>query len=255
MFRIACLLHVLIAVVSLGLTGHAGASGHTSGGEADSPRVLIYGASGRIGSKIVDEALLRGYRVSAVTRDASRLDAYKDRVEVIVSDILDPDATRELLAQFDSVIVSIGGTPTDSDPAKYIAARAADSLIDVLTPMGTDGPRLIFVGNLFTLIYADGKTLLELGRVAADNPNRAMFEGHQIALDAFRASDINWTVATPPNGLRLEGRTGAVRWGGDELLRDEDGASSQISREDFAYAVLEELEHARYIRARFNVAR
>ena len=253
MFRMLCFLQ--ISVVAL-LTGYpANADESPRAGNLEPPRVLVYGASGRIGNKIVDEALWRGYEVSGVTRSASRLDAYKGRIDIVVSDILDRDATRDLVSGFDTVIVSVGGTPNDRNPANYIAATAAESLIEVLTPMGEDGPRLIFVGNLFTLIYDDGKSLLELGRVPDDHPNRPMFEGHKIALDAFRASSIDWTIATPPNGLRLEGRTGRVRWGGDELLRDPDGTPSGISREDFAYAIFEEIEEPRYRQTRFNVAR
>lgn len=219
-------------------------------------RLLIYGASGRIGQHIVDEALARGYAVTGVTRDPARLDAYAQRINVAVGDILDRTRTAELIASHDAIIVSIGGAPGDPDPANYIAALAARSLIEVLEDFGDEGPRLIFVGNLFTLIYEDGKTLLELGRVPESHENYAMFHGHQIALNEFRASKhVNWTVATPPNGLRLEGRTGDIRWGGDTLLRDADGAPSQISREDFAFAVLEELEAGNYIRQRFNVAR
>ena len=249
------MMYLFRALAACGLLVLGAAPCSVLGGDrADS--VLIYGASGRIGAYIVDEALRRGYSVTGVSRDASRLDAYADRIAIETGDILDRDRTAELVAAHDAVIVSIGGTPRDQEPSNYIAALAAESLIDVLEPMGDDGPRLIFVGNLFTLIYEDGKTLLELGRVADTHENHAMFYGHQIALDAFRATDnVNWTVATPPNGLRLEGRTGQVRWGGDTLLRDADGKPSGISREDFAFAILEELEAGRYMRARFNVAR
>jgi len=253
MFRMLCSLPIFF--VALALSYPAAAEESSRASDAEPPSVLIYGASGRIGNKIVDEALLRGYEVSGVTRTASRLDAYKGRIDVVESDILDRDATRRLVSGFDVVIVSVGGTPTDRNPVNYIAATAAESLIEVLTPMAEDGPRLIFVGNLFTLVYRDGKSLLELNHVAEDHPNLPMFEGHQIALDAFRASTIDWTIATPPNGLRLEGRTGRVRWGGDELLRDPDGTPSGISREDFAYAIFEEIEEPRYRRTRFNVAR
>lgn len=225
--------------------------------QADRPeRLLVYGASGRIGQHIVDEALARSYEVTGVTRTRERLDSYASRINVAVGDILDRSGTAKLIEAHDAVIVSIGGTPRDSDPENYIAALAARSLIEVLEGFGSDGPRVIFVGNLFTLIYEDGKTLLELGRVSESHENYAMFHGHQIALDEFRAStNVNWTVATPPNGLRLEGRTGNIRWGGDTLLREANGAPSQISREDFAFAVLEELENGNYVRRRFNVAR
>ena len=219
-------------------------------------RLLIYGASGRIGVHIVEEALMRGYDVTGVTRSPVRLEPFSNRINIEVGDILDRDRTEELIAAHDAVIVSVGGKPASQDPERYIAALAAESLIEVLARFGEDGPRLIFVGNLFTLIYEDGKTLLELGRVAATHENYAMFHGHQIALDRFRQTDtINWTVASPPNGLRLEGRTEQLRWGGDVLLRDPDGKPSQISLEDFAVAVLYELEHGNYVRQRFNVAR
>ena len=219
-------------------------------------RVLVYGASGRIGSHIVEEGLKRGYSITGVSRDAERLQAVADEITVETGDILDRDRTRELIAAHDAVIVSIGGTPRDKNPETYIAALAAESLIEVLQSLGDEGPRLLFVGNLFTLIYQDGKTLLDLGRVDETHQYYAMFYGHQIALDAFRASEgVNWTIATPPNGLRLEGFTGNIVFGGDELLREPGGKPLEISYEDFAYGVFEELEAGRYIRQRFNVAR
>ena len=223
---------------------------------ADAKRVLVFGASGRIGSPIVEEALHRGYAVTGVTRDKTRLDAFAGRIDIEVGDILDRERLADLIAGHDAVIVSVGGAPRDKNPSQYIAALAAESLIEVLGPLGDDGPRLIFVGNLFTLEYEDGKTLLDLGRVPESHRNYAMLHGHQIALDRFRQSDgVNWTVASPPNGLRLEGRTGQVRWGGDELLRDADGKPAEISREDFAFAIFEELERGAYMKRRFNVAR
>ncbi|MEM1090727.1 MAG: NAD(P)H-binding protein [Pseudomonadota bacterium] len=219
-------------------------------------RLLIYGGSGRLGGPIVEEALLRGYEVTGVSRDPERLAAFEGRIEIVSGDILDRSSLGKLASEHDAVIVSVGGRPSDPDPAQYIAALAADSLVEALSSLGPAGPRLIFVGNLFTLKFEDDKTLLELGRVAEDHRNHAMFHGHQLALDRFRESrGVTWTVASPPNGLRLKGRTGEVRWGGDILLRDADGTPSGISREDFAFAVLEELERERYLNARFNVAR
>ncbi len=219
-------------------------------------RILIFGASGQIGSHLVEEGLKRGYSVTGVSRNPERLSGFADRIQVEAGDILDREQTRALVSTHDAVIVSVGGTPSDKNPETYIAALAAESLVDVMQTFGESGPRLIFVGNLFTLVYEDGKSLLELGRVDKSHEFYAMFYGHQIALETFRASEgVNWTVATPPNGLRLEGFTGRVRFGGDELLREPNGRPSEISREDFAYAVYEELEAGRYIRQRFNVAR
>ncbi|MEM9530190.1 MAG: NAD(P)H-binding protein [Pseudomonadota bacterium] len=221
--------------------------------EAD--RLLIFGASGRIGGALVEEALLRGYQVTGVTRDPTRLAGRWPQVQVETGDILDRNRVTELAAQHDAVLVSIGGDPAPGQqPERYIATTSVRSLLDVLEPQGSAGPRMLFVGNLYTLDVDDGKTLIDLGR-AAGHKFEVMFRSHQIALDLLRASSINWTVATPPNGLRLEGRTGQVRWGTDQLLREADGTPSTISPEDFAYAVLEELERGRYVRQRFTVAR
>ena len=238
-------------VAVFGCAGPAGTSQ-----TASALRVAVFGASGRIGSHITREALDRGYIVTGVSRDRARLEGKFENITIVEADILDRDALKAVAQAHDVLLVSIGGKPSSQEPAEYIAYRAARSLIEVLGSLGADGPRMIFVGNLFTLEYENGKTLLDLGRVAPTHENYAMFYGHQLALDAFRASEgVNWTIASPPNGLRLKGRTGKVRWGGDELIRDADGKPGTISPEDFAFAVLEELEANRYPRQRFNVAR
>ncbi len=216
--------------------------------------LLVIGASGRIGSVIVDEAIAQGYPVTGMTRNPASL--AERNIPIVVGDILQPDQMSRVLPEYDVIIVSVGGAPTDPNPERYIAATAAQALIDVLSPLGAAGPRVIFVGNVFTLENADGQTFLEAGRVDATHRNYPMFVGHQIALDAFRESQgIRWTVASPPNGLGLKGRTGEVRWGGDQVLLDEAGKPSAISREDFAYAILEEVAASRYQNLRFTVAR
>ncbi len=220
------------------------------------PRVLIYGASGRLGKPIAEEGILRNYPVTAISRDPSRLSFLDGRAAIKKGDILDRKQLRDLASSHDVIIVSVGGTPQSNDPGKYIAYKAAKSLLEVFEEKDAPDARVIFVGNLFTLEFEDGKTLLELGRVSDDHKNYAMFHGHQLALDAFRGSkNFNWTVASPPNGLRLKGRTGNVRFAGTRLLRDPDGKPSTISREDFAYAIYEELENANYVHQQFNTAR
>ncbi len=218
--------------------------------------LLVIGASGRIGGHIVQEALARGHTVSGMTRRPESLAGRYPGMTVVAGDVLDATRMRSLVSDYDTVIVSVGGRPQSPDPEQYIAATAASSLIEVLAPLGDAGPRLLFVGSVFTLKRADGRTLLESHPTVHERENYPMFLAHQIALDRFRASSgVRWTVASPPNGLRLSGRTGDLVWGDDHLLLDDDGSLAQISPEDYAYALMEEIEHARYVGRRFTVAR
>ena len=78
-------------------------------GDREISRVLIYGASGRIGGPIVEEALLRGYEVTGVSRNPVRLEHFADRINVETGDILDREHTTGLVRSHDAVIVSVGG--------------------------------------------------------------------------------------------------------------------------------------------------
>jgi putative NADH-flavin reductase len=72
-------------------------------------------------------------------------------------------------------------------------------------------------------------------------------------LEVVRGSDdVDWVYVSPPAVLEPGVRTGQYRVGRDELLVDPDGASS-ISMEDFAVALLDEVEGPRHRRIRFTV--
>lgn len=215
--------------------------------------ILIFGASGRIGGQLTDEALLRGYLVTGVSRNPEELQLKFPQIEAVKGDILDRDNLESLLTGQETVLISVGGKPTSPDAEKYIAYTAAVSLIDVLSEMGSSGPRIIFVGNVFTLSTENGEPMLERGK---DSPNYPMFKGHQLALDAFRESqNINWSIASPPNGFRLKGRTQKVRYGTDTLLLDAEGKPASISLADYAYGIFEEIDDENYLSRRFTLAR
>ncbi len=215
--------------------------------------ILIYGASGRIGGALTDEALLRGYQVTGVSRSPEKLQEKFPQINAVKGDILDRDSVKKLLSSYKTVLVSIGGKPTSPDATKYIAYQGAISLIEVLEEMGAAGPRIIFVGNVFTLRTAEGELMLERGK---EHHNYPMFMGHQMALDAFRESNnINWSIASPPNGFRLKDRTEKVRYGTDTLILNSDGKPASISLEDYAYGIFEEIIAENYLSKRFTLAR
>jgi putative NADH-flavin reductase len=75
---------------------------------------------------------------------------------------------------------------------------------------------------------------------------------HMKAFAALRASDINWTYFSPPMLIAPGVRTGEFRLGGDSLITDEQG-KSWVSFEDYAVALVDELEEPEHERSRFTI--
>lgn len=75
---------------------------------------------------------------------------------------------------------------------------------------------------------------------------------HRDALPVYRNTDLNWTYVSPAAFIEPGERTGKFRTGTDRLIVDEAG-NSKISAEDFAVAILNEVEHPHFTQRRFTV--
>ncbi|NJO12319.1 MAG: NAD(P)-dependent oxidoreductase, partial [Gammaproteobacteria bacterium] len=122
--------------------------------------------------------------------------------------------------------------------------------VEALRSLGDTAPRLIVVGGVGSLQDASGALVLE--RVpAARKPEHL---GQKAALDFYRTvEDVRWTYVSPPAVIAPGERTGRYRTALDELVRDEQG-NSRISMEDYAVALLDEVESPRHIGRRFTAA-
>lgn len=227
--------------------------GHTA--TSDGSKILVYGATGRVGSRVVNEALDRGHTVTAVSRDPSQIKQQHASLSTAKGDILDPDSVAELISGQDVVVVSVRGSVDKSkDPEKTVHRLAAEILVGVLRGKGDSAPRLIFVGGA-------GSLEIEPGVLYADNLPKFMprfirqeIEGHLLTLEYLRAADdVMWTYISPAKKFKPGKRTGVYRIGGDQMLRDEKG-KSKISMEDFAVALIDEAENSAHLRERFSVA-
>jgi putative NADH-flavin reductase len=226
-------------------------------------RVGIIGASGNIGSRVLVEAIARGHEVVAYTRSgASDRGAFWRDL-----DIFDFDALRVAVASVDVVVSSYqpGNASRDiadsvqrsiADPTAY--TRAAKNLIKALE--SRSATRAIVVGGAASLEIAPGQTtdddearLREVLRgLGVPEEYAAAVKGHRDALNLLRLSNRRWTYASPSADIHAGARTGRFRIGGDQLLVDADGRS-HISYEDFAVAILDEIEDPRHIQRRFTV--
>jgi len=232
------------------------ASGHLAA-ETDSTsiRILVYGATGKVGSQAVNEALNRGHIVTAVSRDPSRITVTHDNLTAVKGDVLDPDSVASLVAGQDVVIISVRGVLGKSkDPNDAVPRIAVENVVNVLREMEKPAPRLIHVGGSGSLVVKPGVVYADtLPMIFVPRALQTEIEGQVLALEYLRSvSDVDWTYATPAKNFTNGKRTGVFRIGGDQLLESKSGRS-RISRADFAVALIDEVENAAFIQQRFSV--
>jgi putative NADH-flavin reductase len=212
-------------------------------------RIALFGANGTIGQRILREALERGHAVTAVVRDPARFVASGENLSAVAGDVTDASSVAEAVKGHDAVISAVGPKLPDGDP--QIVVKAAHTLLDGLARAGVK--RLVVVGGAGSLEVAPGVQLLDTPEFpSAWSP---VATAHRDALDVFRAAppDLEWTYVSPAALIEPGKRTGKFRVGGDQLLSDERG-ESRISAEDYAVALLEEIENPRHVRQRMTVA-
>ncbi|MFC9425992.1 NAD(P)-dependent oxidoreductase [Streptomyces sp. NPDC056987] len=204
---------------------------------------------GTIGSAVVREALDRGHTVTAVVRDRAKVTERHANLTVTTGDVLDGRSVAAAAEGQDVVVSAVGG----SDGPGHLATikPAAVALTEGLRPLGAQAPRLITVGGAGSLRTPDGKQVWD----APDLPDFLLqiMHAHGDALDHYRTvTDVDWTSISPAAMIEPGTRTGVYRTALDDLVTDDDG-NSTISVEDYAVALLDEIEQPRHRRQRFAV--
>jgi hypothetical protein len=205
--------------------------------------IVLYGATGMIGSRVLKELLSRGHKVTVVARDPAKVPAAAN-VRVLKGDVLDAESVAETAKGAD-VAISAYGPPAE---APQLVEDATRSLIAGLKKAGA--PRFLEVGGAGSLLVAPGVDVIGSGHLPEQW--RGIAIAHRNALSILKVSDLDWTYFSPAAFIQPGERTGKFRLGGDSLVADEKGNSS-ISAEDYAVALADEVEQAKHIRQRFTI--
>ncbi len=206
-------------------------------------KVVLFGATGRAGSRILHELLSRDHQVKAVLREPGPVEL-PSGVEVAVDDLSDVSRTIGIIRGFDAVVSAYAPPPDDTD--RLVAVTQL--LVDAISRSGV--PRLLTVGGAGSLEVAPGVTLIESGHLPPEWMPIA--QSHAKALQILRSSTIDWTNLCPAAYFDPGERTGSFRLGADNLIANDRG-ESRISMEDYAIALVDELEQPRHQRTRFSV--
>jgi uncharacterized protein len=209
-------------------------------------KIALFGATGTIGQRILKEALHRGHEVTAVVRNPEKLTVQHANLRVVTGDVLKADQVADAVRGHDAVVSSIGPAPGQEQGI----VDATKSLIDGVKRSGVR--RLIAVGGAGSLEVAPGVQLMNTPEFPQQW--KAIAQAHADALNLYRReSELEWTNLSPAALIEPGERTGKYRIGTEQLVVDEKGVS-RISAEDFAIAILDEVENPKFIRKHFTVA-
>lgn len=200
-------------------------------------KIAIIGATGNVGAPIVAEALRRGHSITGIARDPTR-HAARENLLLIKGDANQPQELAPLLAGHDAVVSAVQFT-----------GSSPDLLIDAVRRSRVK--RYLVVGGAGSLDTAEG--ILHVDSPGFPEFVREEASRGKIFLDVLRAvDDLDWTMLSPSSLFTAGDRTGVFRLGENTLLTAADG-KSWISYDDYAIALIDEIESPKHIRLRFTV--
>ena len=214
-------------------------------------KITLFGATGNVGRSVAAEALRRGHEVVGVVRDPVAVTSPDPLVRLIKGDATRSADVASAVKGANAVVSAISPRPNARGLAAPSLVANARALIAGLRAAGVR--RVLYVGGAGSLEVAPGKAL-------ADQPDfpeayKAEAREGREALTVWReeAEGLEWTYLSPAAEIAPGKRTGKYRTTGDQLLVDGEGRS-RISFEDYAVAVLDELERPAHVDRRFGVA-
>ncbi len=205
--------------------------------------ILLVGANGMIGSRILAEATSRGHHVIATSRHPEKI-ASGANVQPEKLDATDRSAFTALAWKAD-VIVMATSPRGGGDPI-----AEAKSVSDTAIAVAHDtGKRLFVVGGAGSLNLPDGRKVVDTLPAAYRGEATAL----RNVLESLKASDVDWTFFSPAMSISPGQRTGQYKLGTTTVLSDQKG-NSRISAEDYADALVNELEKPAHRRAQMTIA-
>ena len=214
--------------------------------------VVLIGASGFVGNALLNELLDRGHQVTAIVRNAQKITRKHDRLSVLAMDVEETEKLEEVCKGHDAVISAYN--PGWSNPNMYEdTLRVYPEILEAVKASGVK--RLLIVGGAGSLFVKPGLRLVDTGTLPeAWLPGvKSMAKFYLETL--VKETDIDWVFFSPAanlGNLKPGIRTGKFRLGKDDLIVDEKGESF-ISVEDYAVAMVDELEQGNHHRERFTI--
>lgn len=200
--------------------------------------ILVIGSTGMVGSRIVNEAVRRGHTVTAASRSGKPVDG---AARAIAVELGDTDAVAKLIEALETDVTIIAVSPDRTGGSTQPLVNAHKKLID----RGVKG-RVLIVGGAGSLQREDSSLLVD----SPEFPEEYKAEAQAFVeiLNLYRNSDLTWTMLSPSPAIAPGERTGNITLGTDSPV------GGAVSAENFAVAMIDEVENPQHVGTRFTVA-
>ena len=200
-------------------------------------QILVVGATGGTGQQAVEQALQRGYFVTAFVRDPTKLSIKHPNLTILTGDVLKPNTLIHAVRRQDAVFCALGSRPGQHDEA------VADGTRNLITAMRQVGLRRLLVvsslgvGTSYEEASLPSKLFIKtfLSGVVAEKEKQEK---------AIRQSNLDWVIVRPTR-LTNGPATGQYRLG--EHLPFTLFSIPKISRADVAAFLLDQLDKDQYL--------
>ncbi len=212
--------------------------------------VVLIGATGFVGLAILNELLSRGHKVTAVVRHANKLPK-NDNLTAVEEDVANVDAIANIAKGKDAVISAYNPGWGNPD-IKRLTEENYPKIVEAVKKSGVD--RLLIVGGAGTLLVKPGLRVVDSGAIPAEIMDAVRSLGDFYLNGLTKEHDLDWVFFSPAGEFEEKGeRTGKFRLGKDDLIVDPATGTSHISVQDYAIAMVDELEKPAHHKERFTI--
>ncbi len=212
-------------------------------------KIVLIGASGFIGSVLLKEALNRGYKVKAVVRNPEKITIVSPELEVVKADASSAEVVASIVQGADAVLSAY--SPGWTNP--HIVEDTINGYTAIISGVKKAGvKRLLIVGGAGTLFVSPGVRVVDSGAIPESYKGAVKALGNVYLEMLPKENELDWVFFSPAGTIEPGERTGKYRLGKDDLIVDAKG-ESKISVEDYAKAMIDELENPVHHRERFTI--
>ena len=211
--------------------------------------IVLIGASGFVGSAILKEALDRGFKVLAVVRHPEKIKTVHKDLIVKQSDVSSADTVAEVCKGADSVISAYNPGWKNPDIAKE-TTLVYRAILEGVRKSGVK--RFLVVGGAGSLFISPGKRIMDSGLIPESYLPAVRALADVYLIDLIAEKNIDWVFFSPAGIIEPGLRTEKFHLGKDDMIVNEKG-ESKISVQDYAVAMIDEVEKPAHHRERFTI--